>query len=482
MISRNSVLLSVSAAQLFESKGLTVKPKPDTALMAVMNNMPVLPFSYIEAGGDYFEDLATYLETASSGTLGNPSAHDTAIEELDNKITVYIKQHMSFAKNTVVPVINELHGLMQTFKDSFVPKPASSMFNIIQCEMPAVVADVAFNEWMRPYGKDLAMDPISNLNLGERTAEEIVNLMLVQEKELDLAITTWVASKDENFIKRVWNGFFNVSLDTTIKPFTMQEINLLDEVSKAHALLAVFLIARGLFANVSDNAKNMTLATYNSVTSSWRDWAGSRLYYSMDRVREYIKKGVMVLTTNPNTKECSVLGEVYRAWLKTGGNPEILLGMLVAGKRLITTTAIDEDVENLLARWRSYTSFHDNAEFNKTILYFKNALTSNFALMMDRITEEECLLNPGYRRLVKQYFEEELANITNEDMADLDEVCLRVVCRARYYYTDSEKILRGINAAMKHNPSLSVQEAAFASMTDYVVDYICDQMYVTTDI
>lgn len=481
MISANSLLLSVSGAQYFQEKGLTVKAKADTALGEVLNAMPILPIPTM-SGDTYFEELGAMLEALSTGTLDNPSAHDCAIGELDNKISVFIKQHMSFAKNTVVPMINEYSNMMQQFKDNFIPKPAASTFNIIQYETPTLIKDPVFVEWLSVYNKELPLDPISQLNLGERTNDELLNLMSVGDGEIDLAMSGWAAKQGDNFIQKIWNSFFNVSVVDNTNVYTIGNINLLDEVSKMHVLLGVFLLARGLFSTVDSNAKNMTLKNYSDITSSWRDWAGGRLYYSIERVSDFVKKGTMVLTVDSNKKECGVVGEVYRDWLLKGGTPETLLGLMVSGKRLVSTQAIDDDQENLLSRWNSYTAFHDNSEFNKTIVYFKNALTVNFGILMDRVTEEECLLNPGYRLLAKKYFEEELDTITNSDISDLDDVCMRLICRARYYFTDSEKILRGINEAAKHNPMLSVQEAAFVSMTDYIVDYVSDQMYVTTEL
>lgn len=102
----------------------------------------------------------------------------------------------------------------------------------------------------------------------------------------------------------------------------------------------------------------------------------------------------------------------------------------------------------------------------------KSAMRSVFGAM---IAEDKDDLDIP-RQLIFRKFDDELARITERDLTEPYHVALRLLCRARYYRTDAEKLLGRIDTIVKENPKLDVREASTIAEIEYVSDWCFDQM------
>lgn len=488
MISTNSVELSLSAAQYFATKGLAVRAKPDTPIHSLVGTVaPLLTkmdLSNIAEGlndtntsmPDYIQGLANFISLAS-----DTKEYDGAVEELSAVVSTAVKQHFSFAKNTVLPLVLDYTAHMQNFKDSYTPKSASASFNIVQYELPSLMTDPAFLESMRPYKDDVRATPALSLSLGVKNIEEVSGLMYLGERDADALITELVTNNVE-LLSEIYSSVFSLGMDPTFKTkiTSLDDYRKLHEFDKVKVYLSIYLMANGLMSKVEDTA--MTLSQYNNALSDVKNWAGCNLMSSLGLINGYAKNKFMIISFDPSNKVCGVYGDIYRTWLATGGKPEVLMGLLVMGRQVTTVTNIDASANEASMAWHRYVGAHDVSEVNKTINYFKSALRANSNLLISNVTDEERKLNVNLLGNIAKYFEVAVNEVTNQDMLSLEDTCLRVVCRSRFYFTDAEKILLGINQASKNNPDLSVQEAAFVSMTNYVTDYVTDQLYLTANV
>jgi len=483
MIPRTTIELAVPTAQYYQAKGLAVVAKPDTVLSAIIGtNIPLVqcrPPAGTPVEESAYLDLA-YEEQKTDG--GSIDTHGVAIDEVTTKLSAYVKQHMSHAKNVVVPAITQYATLMQAFKESYTPKPATAEYNIVQLDVPSPLRDEVVLSSLETYRANMYPTPAVSLRLGTKTRGELLDIIMIGERDTDALIAGWFNQLTDADVMGVWLGFFAVdAVQVGIVPFTVTGLITKNEFQKSNIALLTYLLANGTYNKVQDSSHSLT--AYKTAAGDLRNWAGSVMMNSLNQIDGYAKNKIMVVEMTPINKTITVYGDCYRAWLASGGKPETLLGLLVSGKRLTTTTSIDTELATLEKAWLSYKSYHENREFNQSIVYFKSALETNFNLIMSGVNEDERnIVGTDFFINANKYFKEELNKITTDDISDVYGVCMRLLCRARYYYTESEKILLGIEKASRNNPGLSPQEAAFASMTDYVTDYVCDQLYLTSNV
>jgi hypothetical protein len=79
---------------------------------------------------------------------------------------------------------------------------------------------------------------------------------------------------------------------------------------------------------------------------------------------------------------------------------------------------------------------------------------------------------------VRKLFNVVMLDIKQADIDDLYNLCMKVVCRARYYNTDAELILQGINNAKRDNPDINIREAACVSAINYVAAWVARMLKV----
>ena len=155
--------------------------------------------------------------------------------------------------------------------------------------------------------------------------------------------------------------------------------------------------------------------------------------------------------------------------------------MIVSNTPLYSCALIDKESARFLSAWNVYEQYSNTASKNNNFNKFKQALRICFANGFSILTDVEKDLKeekPDMFSKINEYFTEELDKLRTGDMLDIHGECLKLVCRSRFYYTDAEKILQGINDAVKLNPNINVRDAAAMATCEYVFDYISDQMRV----
>ena len=65
-------------------------------------------------------------------------------------------------------------------------------------------------------------------------------------------------------------------------------------------------------------------------------------------------------------------------------------------------------------------------------------------------------------------------------MENIYKTARKLVCRARFYYTSSDKILAAIEEYTNSNPDIDPQEAALMATIEYVADFVAEQLTITT--
>ncbi|WP_233874328.1 hypothetical protein [Paraburkholderia adhaesiva] len=194
---------------------------------------------------------------------------------------------------------------------------------------------------------------------------------------------------------------------------------------------------------------------------------------ALERIARATKSGLLVREIAGS--KTVVYEPVYREYLEQGGSNEMLFANALSQPFAMTSADLLAQKEALARRWAAHSALVATAECNQRYNKIIELLELHFRSQFNEATEGEDTTAPN-RDTVLKLFRECLKHITESDLNDLYAVCLKLVCRARFYTTDAERILTGMELARARNPSLSPREAATASIVDYIAWWVAAQM------
>lgn len=481
MLNKDSISQSIALAALVASKGMTVSAVDNTPLMQLVKITTDLNSSQCFPNDQTLETVSAQMLSLATATLGGeqPSGHDLEMDGYITDIAKAVQKHLSFSKNVVKPVIMNVVTAVEQMMSQ--PTLASSEFKIIIDDLPKPMFNAGFEASINKYEGKPYIKPESEFRLEQLAPQEILELMHSGSKEFDSLVDEWFALRDDLFFTDLWgNLFMDFKVSKPSIVYNMTDVFVGHHDADDHAL-AVYLLSRKLYEQVNGTS-GLNLTQYKDLMAQYRDASGATLYQIFSKYQSIVKNKMLVKSYNVNGKEITVHGIIYRGWIKDNSN-EVLLGILASedNTRLFSLDNIDSKKDKLLQQWNSYSSFYNTASKNKAFnKYIQSLEIAFFDELAHKFEEEsEILLTTGdYEGKVRKLFKEELAKITNHDLTDVFYTCTKLVCRSRFFYTDAEKILLGINEAVKANPNVDIKEAALMSTIEYVCDYVADQMRV----
>lgn len=478
MINSETAIAAIPLVNILTSKNLslqTVSGTPLETLVRLTNEAigvcVTAPLENLDLESNA-RSLKIFTQTGENGVM---TPHDKTMDSYIESMSVAVRNHISFAKNEVKPAIMTM--VDRVVKNIGMNKSATADFSVVVLDLPVPMRNSGFKDSIDKYIGKSVLEPEKELALGEVSLEDILTLMQTGSKEYDTLIAQWFSSKEAGFFTTLWDNLFR---DFKVsKPVIVGKFKdfMSDTVDGADAALFVYLIARKLFDEVPGNT-GMTLNEFNNIVSQYRDAAGAVLAQQYKRYNANITNSTLVDNFSVNRKTITVNGAIYREWLKLGGSNEQLFGLLISNSNIFSSILINENSKKYLSNWHEYEQYSNTLSSNQQFLRYKEILTFCFAdglKEQSKAEEDMVIATPGIKENIIKYFLKELESITTKDLQDINEVCLRLVCRARFFYTDAEKILRGINEAVRVNPNIDIRQAALLSTIEYVADFISDQ-------
>jgi hypothetical protein len=482
MIQKESILAAIGLAEHFAEKNLVVVAKPSTLMSELVTRTNADILAPIENDPGY-AIFADNIEQLTTGALEKPSLHDQYSDEAIEAISTAVRGHISFAKNIVKPIVVDVaEGTLAYLREFRYPQ-AADQFCVNVVDVPELLEDESFTDRLSDYQGKLPLKPEAMPSLGKKTGEELLALMLTGDKDADVAITTWYTRLGNDWFVNLWENLFrdNQPDRGVLKAVYYDDILGYDLFERADYALALYLLADKLFDNVDESAAGLNLVAYQNIIAQTRDFGGAMLANTVERAKSFEATKIMVIQNHQPSQSAKVFGKVYRPWLATGGCAEMILGMIVSGRNLTTTYSVDEVKQQLLETWKTHSAFFIAAESNKRFDYFKEAIKLKFNEVMANLTDTEqefISTAPNYQQVVMVKLENELAQLRPQDADDMYAAALKLVCRARFYYTQAEAILGDMVEASKVNPNVDVREAALISTTNYVIDFVASQLAV----
>lgn len=484
MITTDSTQQSVPLALQAAKKGLAITAVSGTPVDEMckithnfLNEMPVCTSNSGEdIGQEQLLSEASYISSVTEGDTG--SLHNATMDEVINTLSIAVSSHLSFAKNVVSPTVSAVVDSVERFLTK--EKNPALDFKVDVHDVPEPMLNSGFEDSVSKFAGKVYLAPEQMLQLKPLAPQEILELLKTGSSLYDQKVEHWFAKMGDGWFLNVWNNFFADTKQVKIeKPLSFEEAMFKDPETDDYCL-AVYLLSRKLYDEVLEGTA-MTLSSYKNLVAQYREASAIRLLACFNNQSNILKNKTLVKSYSVDRKTISVNGPVYRQWLEadTGNTNEVLLGLLVSNMVLYASSLVDSKRIELLQNWVNYSNLSKITSKNKTFVLFKEAIAAAFETELNSPLEQEkefIQANSQYKESVKSLFNKEMQELTPAAMDDVFNTCTKIVCRARFYYTDSEKILCGINHAMKMNPAMDVRQAALMSTIEYVCDYLGDQL------
>jgi hypothetical protein len=458
-------------ADFFATKSLTVLPKQNTVIYKLLGYIDQLGPALTSSP----EALAEYLEVLTTSET-NPFTN-----ELDDVVGILkqsVSAHLSFAKNIVKPLVVDYVKLVQEYLATTDTETPMSKFNIDVVTEPTLFNDVSFMDSISFYKSKSVLIPDDVIGLGPRSGRDILDLMLTRDQDTDQQIIAWYTVIGEDFFVQLWNGLFTKNLDSNT---TFEKVRTANVADKANYALAIYLISRNIVNGADGDTPVINLAGMTKLAEQYKDFAGSLIMEAKAKFETLLKSKIMILGMGSDGYTASVYAPVYVEWLGNGGSPELIFSMISINSPQITVKDITEQTESLKKNWTSYCAYHSAAKANNSLNYFKTGMAISFSTLLKTLSETELeYINTDvdYNGKVTTLFNQQIEDLKLSDVNNIFDTCLRVICRSRFFYTDAEKILVGINRAAEANPGIDPREAALISTIEYIADFLADQMYL----
>jgi hypothetical protein len=486
MLHHDSITTAWSLAEELAAKGQVVRPRTNTVLEQLVRLCPTdltRPQEIEVPPADVPGYYGTYLENTTQGTPEAPSEHDQALNALQRDIALAVTQHVGFARNIVKPLILDYIERVSKALETLQPRRASDLFDIVIQDLPEICEDATFLSDIGSYTSQSVLTPDLKPTLGDKSPEEILALLSTGQKALDGLLVTWYGRLGEDFFTRCWYSFFSQNPAPVKGILCYAEVGNLDVFAKADIATFLYIVAGRLYEAVDDSAQGVSLQVYKNTMAQIRDYGGALLAACLKLIQNFEQSKTMVIKLEEANYRALVVGKLYREWLKTGGHPEVILGLIVSGKLIANQVALDTAAPGLLERWQNFSNLFDVRESNQAFTNFRTVLKLEFDQLMGTLTEEEqgyVKEDPSYYQKSIKLVDEVIAGLKTSDMPDLYGTALKIVCRGRFYYTDAEKILSGMEDVRKANPHIDPREAALLSTLEYVCTFLADQFQLDT--
>lgn len=434
------------------------------------------------------EERARHVSYVTTG-YQEESLHSLKMAAMAADIAPFIVAHIAHARNVVAPMVMELGGKLDKFLQSARPLDPSSTFEIDQRQIPSLVLDEAFlADGVENYdGIEVSWKGFPYELEVPETADFYRGLTRLGSDRLNSLVDEWLATKEPEFIKRLYIANFSNSLIDLSSVFQRgdyflngepgRSINPYDQLDIA---LGCFLISQRLFRDIQPT-KGVSLIEYKSAMRSVIDYAGSMLLRSIRTARRQLDGGVMVSEIVLSKKRVVVNKTLYRAWLESGGKPEALLGMVASGQVYYTVASIEEAKEKLIRQWQTYVMLSSADVKSEMDKRFTNYVMAEMAASLAELGQTEVDYAANYHDFKKRVMDNvaaELEHLGRRAMEDVFHTALHLVAKARFFYTSSYSILSEMNEVAKHNPDIDVREAALLSAINYFCEYVETQVKV----
>ena len=472
MLSKNAIESALPLTEMLDASKIYLEPKAGTPLEALVQATRAPVNSTLPNYVPTLDDIC-YMANAAEPVTGVCN-HDVVADEAAIAGIQGVQALMVHARTVVAPIVMELADKLTASLEDTVTSALKNM-EVITVPSPELLYNESFVKEVMKYSEIPYDDPDLTMRLPTLPTSDIRDLMKIGGGTQEGMITNWLAAKGDDFLIAVWENIFQIKqLGTEGGPTPTFSKLLGDPDTGRDWALAVFLISRRLAEQGAPENTDMPASKFEQLIFSYRDQSAMAVAREINRLESIGKSGRLVLRATES--KVWVDSKVYDAWLSGNGHIEVLYGNILQGSKLVTVEEIDAAATSLLEAWNKHAQLtkitDDGVRFTRAM----NFLTAHFRIQLGQMTEEEKARTNA--ETVMRLYAEELRRITVKDLECLYSLCLRVVCRTRFYYIDAEALLANADTIAKRDPNVTPDEAMAMSSVQYIINWVAEQFLV----
>ena len=483
MLNHSSTVVGANLAEILVDRGIKLVPKSQTLLSelcaAISNNMLSYP-------GNDKSFIASSLVGASTGYekvdrggvkeyVGSP--HDTFMDNYIEDLSKLVSGYIGFARSVVNKEVTLLKEEVVEGLSSFRHKEPEDFFSVKYFKL---------GEVFRTY---LVQDEIKSYLGGSKVAYEDMSLKKVAEEDFDLA--GYLATGDSD-LDGLLGGWLAEMGAPRAKGYIVDRVAEYDMGldTLADYALVNYLFYRNLVQK-TDLDLGYSLATLRTKASANRDYFGNKLAIVIEQYHKDVRNGRLLTNTsemnfsyfNDKALEIVVYEEAFAKLAEAGGGVEVLFGYISGGIGGVDVTvdALVADKDKYISKWNNTRSLYLISLNANRLTVFKQIVAQMFesSLKRESMDEDEKAYLSQHAHFVEETMKLGHAYIQALEVSEIDDVdriCLELVAKIRYRFTNAYFILKEMSEILKMNEKIEPMEAALYATVKLVTDYLLEQM------
>ena len=471
MINQSTYQKCFALAATATAANLTLSPAQNTPLHELVKKSTYM--------GEPLAVQPTDNVVLNASASSNNAAHNESIDYFINLVADATQSHFAFARNVVTETVGRVATAVTAAMQGAAIDPISK-FRVVINGLPAPLDQGSFYREIEKRASTSSLAPRGFFKFKPKTGAELTEILMTGSAVLDERITEWLKTVDFTLVESIWNNYFVDQSLVETRDVPEFSTVLSAPGTGLNASLIVHLVAQKLSVVVLPDSGH-GLEMYQILVQEFLEFSANKILAAAINYQNEVENSVVVQSYSKTTSSVAVNRTVYLDWLKNGGENEVLFAGLLNNSVFVTVKDLEENKQNLLALWNSYLGISQNRFRNELFNHFLTTLRSSFFLDMDNADgeEKEYLNNTnGARSTAAQLFENELAELGTAAQEDIPRTVMRLVTKARYYYTDAFKILSSIDDLSKANPNMQMNEVVTLAHIDYLCDFVAAQIRV----
>lgn len=479
MLNTLSVKIGTNLAEIVTNNNIKLVPKQSTLLLELTNALANNIFSKVDKR-DYIENVILNSSLGSNITNKgitsySQSTHDTIMDNYIEELSNLVSSHISFTRSVVNKEIIKLKESVQNALSNYKYKDAEEFFSISYFKLDDIFTSYIVQEEIKSYANSsnkyfyekMPLDKLKSLE-----GFELNKYILTGDEEQDTLIISWfnkLGSKALNYIIE------------DIPEYSLGINTLLD-----YALIN-YLFFRNLSAK-TDIDLGLTTLQLKTKSSANRDYYGNKLNIALELYSRDIRNGKLLTTDsevsfsyfNKEPLNITIYEESFNKLAEQGCNIEVLFGYISSeGKNDVTVDKLLANKEKYINNWNNIKSLYLISINTSKLDIFKQILRTQVEVSFNEITEAEqeifnsnSSFNIETNKLVNEYID----NLQLSEIEDLEKICLDLVAKIRFRFSNAYYILREMNEILKMSDNVKPMEAALYSCIKYISDFLIEQV------
>lgn len=481
MIDQNSALVGTNLAIGLLARNIDLTPVNGSLLselsQAVMGavrvkpeNMSMIEFSVVNSAGG----------SNISNRLGQKSyvasAHDILMDNYVPELSALVASHISFARSVVYKKMGLFTEAVNAFLSNLKVRQAEDFFNVSFFRLHDVFKTQFLDNEMSI--STVRRESPEVINFGDALNEEfdLLTYLMVGDAETDELVKSWFAAEGKDKLLSY--------IKTSLPEYSMS----LDQRLSYYLINYLFYRNLGIKQDLAAGLSTLQLVSRSTVN---RDYNLEQLRLTLMVYNTKIKTGD-IITPESNVKfshlsdrtfDITLFSESYDKAIEQGGSIDAIFGYIAKyGKTDLNISALVAQKEELERAWSNtralYASYlMKNKEFIRIEL--KRVLIE--VLEQDETDDEKEFQqnNKGYREETQTLINAYLDDLSVSELENINTIAFVTIAKIAYRYTKAHSIIGDMLEIQAVNPKIDIKEAAHAAATNYITDFLVEQLIVT---